>query len=123
MQLSAWHGSLVSKFLLRKSETISRTMNCCQWNRSNLRIKPESRTRGLAKGQLAIVIISLICGIRRARAQSAIERLQPLVEISARRLAIAEQVALVKWRDGAVGRAHRPYTRAFYGHPRRIHQI
>ena len=39
-------------------------MNCCQWNRSNLCIKPESRTRGLAKGQLAIVIISLISGIR-----------------------------------------------------------
>jgi pimeloyl-ACP methyl ester carboxylesterase len=55
MQLSAWHGSLVSKFLLRKSETISRTMNCCQWNRSNLGIKPESRTRRLAKGELAIM--------------------------------------------------------------------
>src|SRR5260221_8506206 len=108
MQLSAWHGSLVSKFLLRKSETISRTMNCSQWNRSNLRIKPDSRTRGLAKGQLAIVIISLISGIRTARAQSAIERLQPLVEISARRLAIAEQVALAKWdSNAAVGDAHR----------------
>jgi chorismate mutase len=51
----------------------------------------------LRKGQLAIVIISLISGIRTAHAQSAIERLQPLVEISARRLAIAEQVALAKW--------------------------
>jgi chorismate mutase len=76
-------------------------MNCCQLNRSNLRIKPESRTRGLAKGQLAIVIISLISGIHTARAQSAIERLQPLVGISARRLAIAEQVALAKWYSNA----------------------
>jgi chorismate mutase len=51
----------------------------------------------LRKGQLAIVIMSVISGIRTAHAQSAIERLQPLVEISARRLAIAEQVALAKW--------------------------
>jgi chorismate mutase len=71
-------------------------MNCRQWNRSHLCIKPESRTRRSAKGQLAIVIIFLISGIRTAHAQSVIERLQPLVEISARRLAIAEQVALAK---------------------------
>ena len=78
-------------------------MNCRQWNRSHLCIKPESRTRRSAKGQLAIVIIFLISGIRTAHAQSAIERLQPLVEISARRLAIAEQVALAKWdRNAAV---------------------
>ena len=50
---------------------------------------------------MAIVIISLITGIRTAHAQSAIERLQPLVEISARRLAIAEQVALAKWDSNA----------------------
>jgi chorismate mutase len=62
----------------------------------------------LAKGQLAIVIISLISGIRTAHAQSAIGRLQPLVEISARRLAIAEQVALAKWdRNAAVEDAPR----------------
>jgi hypothetical protein len=56
----------------------------------------ESRTRRLAKGQLTIVIISLISGICAAHAQSAIERFQPLLEISARRLAIAEQVAFAK---------------------------
>ena len=43
------------------------------------------------------MVILLIGGAGRARAQSAIDRLQPLVEISARRLAIAEQVALAKW--------------------------
>jgi chorismate mutase len=44
-----------------------------------------------------IVIICLIGGTGTALAESAIDRLQPLVEISARRLAIAEQVALAKW--------------------------
>jgi chorismate mutase len=76
-------------------------MNCRRWNRSHLCIKPQSRMRRLAKGQLAIVIIFLISGIRTAHAQSVIERLQPLVEISARRLAIAEQVALAKWDSNA----------------------
>ncbi|MCU1258572.1 MAG: chorismate mutase [Bryobacterales bacterium] len=49
------------------------------------------------KGQLAVAILFAIGGTGRARAQSAIERLQPLVETSARRLAIAEQVAFAKW--------------------------
>jgi chorismate mutase len=39
----------------------------------------------------------MISRIARASAQSTIGRLQPLVEVSARRLAIAEQVALAKW--------------------------
>jgi chorismate mutase len=43
------------------------------------------------------VIIFLISGIGTAGVQSAIDRLQPLAEISARRLAIAEQVAFAKW--------------------------
>jgi chorismate mutase len=47
------------------------------------------------------VIIFLISGIGTARAQTATERLQPLVEISARRLTIAEQVALAKWDSNA----------------------
>jgi chorismate mutase len=48
----------------------------------------------LIRGELAIVIIYAI-GV--ARAQSAIDKFQPLVETSAGRLAIAEQVALAKW--------------------------
>jgi chorismate mutase len=48
----------------------------------------------LIRGELAIVIIFAI-GL--ARAQSAIDKFQPLVGTSARRLAIAEQVALAKW--------------------------
>jgi chorismate mutase len=48
----------------------------------------------LIRGELAIVIIFAI-GV--ARAQSTIDKFQPLVETSARRLAIAEQVALAKW--------------------------
>jgi chorismate mutase len=39
----------------------------------------------------------LIGGVGTARAQSPIDSLQPLVEPSAQRLAIAEQVALAKW--------------------------
>jgi chorismate mutase len=48
----------------------------------------------LIRGELAIMVIFAI-GV--ARAQSAMDKLQPLVETSARRLAIAEQVALAKW--------------------------
>lgn len=39
----------------------------------------------------------LLSAMGTAHSQAAIERLQPLVEISTRRLAIAEQVALAKW--------------------------
>ena len=50
----------------------------------------------------------MISRIGTASAQCAIERLQPLVEISARRLAIAEQVALAKWdSQAAVEDPHR----------------
>ena len=51
--------------------------------------------------KLAIVIASAIIGTGAARAQSAIDQLRPLVETSARRLVIAEQVALAKWDSGA----------------------
>ena len=44
-----------------------------------------------------IVTICLISGISTTRSSSPIERLQPLVDVSARRLRIAEQVALAKW--------------------------
>jgi chorismate mutase len=40
-------------------------------------------------------------GIGTALAQSAVDQLQPLVEISAGRLIVAEQVALAKWDSGA----------------------
>lgn len=44
------------------------------------------------------------CGDHRYRAgrtQNAVDQLQPLVETSARRLVIAQQIALAKWDDGA----------------------
>jgi chorismate mutase len=50
-----------------------------------------------AAGLIAFTII----GTSAARGQTAIERLQPLVETSARRLLIAQQVALAKWDSGA----------------------
>jgi chorismate mutase len=57
---------------------------------------------------LAVVIAFMISRIGTASAQGAIERLQPLVEISARRLALAEQVALAKWdSQAAVEDPHR----------------
>jgi chorismate mutase len=49
------------------------------------------------KGELAVVVIFAISGIAMARAQSGMDKLQPLVATSARRLAIAKQVALAKW--------------------------
>ncbi|WP_035348986.1 chorismate mutase [Edaphobacter aggregans] len=55
----------------------------------------------LNKRKLAMVIAFTIIGTNAARGQGAIDRLQPLVETSARRLLIAEQVALAKWDSGA----------------------
>ena len=55
----------------------------------------------LNKWKLAIVIASAIIGTGAARAQSAIDQLRPLVETSAHRLDIAEEVALAKWDSGA----------------------
>jgi chorismate mutase len=55
----------------------------------------------LNKRKLAMLIAFTIIGTSAARGQSAIDRLQPLVETSARRLLIAEQVALAKWDSGA----------------------
>ena len=49
------------------------------------------------KGELAILMIIVIGRTGRAQPQSARDKLQPLVETSARRLAIAKQVALAKW--------------------------
>jgi chorismate mutase len=50
-----------------------------------------------AAGLIAFTII----GTSAARGQTAIDRLQSLVETSARRLLIAQQVALAKWDSGA----------------------
>jgi chorismate mutase len=55
----------------------------------------------LSKGKLAMVIAFTIIGTSAARGQDAINRLHRLVETSARRLRIAEQVALAKWDSGA----------------------
>jgi chorismate mutase len=55
----------------------------------------------LNKQKLAMAIAFIIIGTSAARGQGAIDRLQPLVETSARRLLIAEQVALTKWDSGA----------------------
>jgi len=49
------------------------------------------------KGELAILMIIVIGRTGRAQPQSARDKLQRLVETSARRLAIAKQVALAKW--------------------------
>src|SRR5215469_9750281 len=50
--------------------------------------------------RLAIVTACTICANGRAHCQSVVDRLQPLVQISAQRLVIAEQVALAKWDSG-----------------------
>ncbi|HTF63164.1 MAG TPA: chorismate mutase [Edaphobacter sp.] len=47
-----------------------------------------------------MIIAFTIIGTSAARGQDAIDRLHPLVETSARRLLIAEQVALSKWDSG-----------------------
>jgi chorismate mutase len=50
--------------------------------------------------KLALVAAFAIGGIGAASAQNAVEQLQPLVETTARRLMIGEQVALAKWDSG-----------------------
>jgi chorismate mutase len=52
------------------------------------------------KRKLAMTIAFTINGTSAACAQGAIDRLQPLIETSARRLLIAQQVALAKWDTG-----------------------
>lgn len=54
----------------------------------------------LSWGTIITAAALAISGTDPAHAQSAIDRLQPMVESSARRLAIAEQVALAKWDTG-----------------------
>ena len=50
--------------------------------------------------QLAIVVAFAIGGRGAAYAQNAVEQLQPLVQTTAHRLMIGEQVALAKWDSG-----------------------
>jgi chorismate mutase len=50
--------------------------------------------------KLAVVAAFAIGGMRAAFAQNAVEQLQPLVETTAHRLMIGEQVALAKWDSG-----------------------
>ena len=52
--------------------------------------------------KLAIVVAFAIGGRGAAYAQNAVEQLQPLVETTAHRLIIGEQVALAKWDSGKV---------------------
>jgi chorismate mutase len=50
--------------------------------------------------KLAVMAAVAIGGMGEARAQNVVEQLQPLVETTAHRLMIAEQVALAKWDSG-----------------------
>jgi chorismate mutase len=61
----------------------------------------EWRTMQINKRKLVMVIALTIIGPGAARGQTAIDRLQSLAETSARRLLIAQQVALAKWDSGA----------------------
>ena len=54
----------------------------------------------LNKKKMALVAVWTICSAGRAYPQEAMDKLQPLVETSAQRLVIAEQVALSKWDSG-----------------------
>src|SRR5215469_1360111 len=57
-------------------------------------------TTRLRKKKLAFLAAWITCAEAGAHPQNAIDNLQPLVETSARRLVIAEQVALAKWDSG-----------------------
>ena len=48
----------------------------------------------------ALVLACAISGITTAHAQSTVDQLEPLVETSAHRIALAKQVALSKWDSG-----------------------
>lgn len=51
-------------------------------------------------GRLAVLVTFLSANIGVACGQNAVEQLQPLVETTAQRLLVAEQVALAKWDSG-----------------------
>jgi chorismate mutase len=54
-----------------------------------------------SKNAAAVVLALTLCATGRAYPQETVDRLRPLVETSAHRLLIAEQVALAKWDSGA----------------------
>lgn len=54
----------------------------------------------LNKKRLVFIAALTICVQRSARSQNATDQLQPLMETSAQRLVIAEQVARAKWDSG-----------------------
>jgi chorismate mutase len=54
-----------------------------------------------SKAMVLVLATSAIIGAGLAHAQKAVDRFQSLVEVSDRRLAVAEQVALAKWDSGA----------------------
>jgi len=56
----------------------------------------------LNQGRLAILVLFAISGMYKARAQNASEEFQPLVEVSAHRLDLAEKVALAEVRHDRV---------------------
>lgn len=51
----------------------------------------------IVRARWALLVLVAMGGINSARAQGSIDKLQPLVETSARRLALAKLVALEKW--------------------------
>jgi chorismate mutase len=57
----------------------------------------KSRTMQTNQAKMMILVAFALCGIGTVRAQDAVDKFQPLVQLSARRLALAEQVALAKW--------------------------
>jgi len=54
----------------------------------------------LSNKNLALVVACAIGGMTAAHAQSTVDQLEPLVETSAHRIALAKQVALSKWDSG-----------------------
>ena len=62
--------------------------------------RSESLTMHFDHWKLVVVAAFAVGGMGAAHAQNAIEQLQPLVETTAHRLMIGEQVALAKWDSG-----------------------
>jgi hypothetical protein len=69
---------------------------------SLLKYRSESLKMHFHLEKLAVVAAFAIGGMGTAYAQNGVEQLQPLVETTAHRLMIGEQVALAKWDSGKV---------------------
>jgi chorismate mutase len=50
--------------------------------------------------RIVMIVVMAMAGICDGRAQTAVVQLQPLVETSARRLSLAQEVAFAKWKTG-----------------------